>query len=617
LTSRRTHRAATGFLATSMLLGIAVSAAAQVGRLNDTTYPRPFDGQVTRFPDVAYDSANNAYLVVWGLHVIGARYVSADGVPLGSPVQVNTGGGGPVRAACSAEINACLLTWIQEPSSIIGRFVRYSGGSVALLSAPFTVNSNGLFKLSSAAPDVAYSPPSNEFLVAWTEFTGTGPGPDVKAQRVHGSGALLGGEIWVAGTAVWEGFPSVAFMSSGNQFTVAYQMEPSALFIAAQRIQAGNGALIGGRSTLYQAHLGYPELAHNKQQNDYLAINWGFAGNGWMLTGQRVDANLEPIGGVLSLAAGGGGDGIGLAYNPVTNSYLAVYQSQQNDEVWAVEINGSGGQGNQFQFTVSGTKLSVQPRVDASTASPRFLGGASENFGRTMAQLVGTGAAPPPPPTPPPPAPPPTGGCTTPTPGPGWVCVGNGWLPPGHPGIPGSAPPPPPPPAPAPPPPSSGCSTASPGPGWVCVGGGWLPPGHPGIPAAPAPPPPAPVPPPSTACTTPQPGPDWVCDVATGNWLPPGMACAGAPPAAGWVCFSGNWLPPDHPLLGGSAPPPSPSVAPVTCTTPKPGADWVCDSATGNWLPAGLACGGSPPGAGWVCYQGNWLPPGHPLLGGG
>lgn len=34
------------------------------------------------------------------------------------------------------------------------------------------------------------------------------------------------------------------------------------------------------------------------------------------------------------------------------------------------------------------------------------------------------------------------------------------------------------------------CTTPKPGPEWVCVGDGWLPPGHPGIPPAPVPPPP-------------------------------------------------------------------------------------------------------------------------------
>lgn len=37
--------------------------------------------------------------------------------------------------------------------------------------------------------------------------------------------------------------------------------------------------------------------------------------------------------------------------------------------------------------------------------------------------------------------------CPPPQPGPDWVCVNGGWLPPGHPGIPADEPPPPPPPA--------------------------------------------------------------------------------------------------------------------------------------------------------------------------
>ncbi|MEQ1875592.1 MAG: hypothetical protein ABL958_03035, partial [Bdellovibrionia bacterium] len=115
-------------------------------------------------------------------------------------------------------------------------------------------------------------------------------------------------------------------------------------------------------------------------------------------------------------------------------------------------------------------------------------------------------------PTPPPPAP---SACPTVKPGPDWVCVNGGWLPPGHPGIPTLPPTPPPTVQPTPPPPvnPSTCPTAKPGPDWVCVSGGWLPPGHPGIPnqpvptAQPTPPPPVN---PST-CLTVKPGPDWIC----------------------------------------------------------------------------------------------------------
>jgi beta-glucosidase len=113
-------------------------------------------------------------------------------------------------------------------------------------------------------------------------------------------------------------------------------------------------------------------------------------------------------------------------------------------------------------------------------------------------------------------------GCATGSPGPNWVCVNGGWLPPGHPGIGMTG---------APVVPSAGCATGTPGAGWVCVNGGWLPPGHPGIGGTAAPViPGAPVPPtnPPASCQTVQPGPTW-------------------------VCVNGGWVPPDHPLASGRA----------------------------------------------------------------
>jgi hypothetical protein len=124
--------------------------------------------------------------------------------------------------------------------------------------------------------------------------------------------------------------------------------------------------------------------------------------------------------------------------------------------------------------------------------------------------------------------------------------------------------------------PSSSCTTPRPAANWVCVDGGWVPPDHPlasgtgssaPSPGA-APPAPAPLPAPST-CTTPL-------------------------PVAGWVCVSGGWVPPDHPLAlnaaaGTSATPapaptaPAAPIGPSTCTTPQPGANWVC--VNGGWLP--------------------------------
>jgi hypothetical protein len=110
-----------------------------------------------------------------------------------------------------------------------------------------------------------------------------------------------------------------------------------------------------------------------------------------------------------------------------------------------------------------------------------------------------------------------------------WICIGEGWVPPGHPlAEDGAA-------APAPPPPSggaTGCPTIQPASNWVCISPDWVPPDHPAALSAPAPltPPAPPLAP--TGCTTPDP-------------------FAGIPGLVG-VCIGNNtWVPLGHPLANG------------------------------------------------------------------
>jgi hypothetical protein len=498
VTQNRTIRSAFSLAAVGALLLGASGAQAQV-RVGSTFVGIPGDGVTKRFPDVAFDDANNAYLVVTGLQTIEARYVATDGTPLGSVVKVNVNTGGAMRVACATAINKCLITWLQEPNLVVGRFVRYNAGAVQLLSNVFTIGSSGL--LTNSAPGVIYASADDEFLVAWTDGVN-----NIRAQRVSGSGALAGSFFYVSNSATWDGFPTLAYNSAQNEYMVAYYFEPSgASGVAAQRVKPGTGALIGARTTLYSGGFSqYPEIAYNSSTNQYLAITWGYSGGAWMLKGRLADGNAQPLGsGTLALAAKGGGDGIGLGYNPVSNTYLADYQSQTNSETWGVEIGAGGAPGTQIQLSVSGTNLSVQPRTKANTGDDQWLMVASNGFKNIMAQRVGHGLT--------------TGGtggtgCTTPSPGTGYTCVNGTWVPPTTSG--GS---------------TGTCTTAKPAANWVCVNGNWLPPWM--VPSS---------------CTTPKPGPNFVC--VNGNWLPETSTsdgtCTTTKPAANWVCKNGNWLPP-------------------------------------------------------------------------
>src|SRR4029450_12102366 len=220
--NRLSNRSLKAGIAAALLFAGATAIVAQTP-VGGTFFPKPADGGTRRFSDIAYDAANNAYLVVWGLGQIGARYVSADRVPLGNPTTLNSGSGGATRGACSTTSDRCLVTWIQEPTSIIGCLVRYNGGAVQFVTAPFVINQVNS-KLTSAAPTLAYSSASGEFLVSWTEFS---PSPNVVAQRVTESATLAGGPISVAVTSLWEGFPSVAYNTVQGEFLVVYYFEAS------------------------------------------------------------------------------------------------------------------------------------------------------------------------------------------------------------------------------------------------------------------------------------------------------------------------------------------------------------------------------------------------------
>ena len=90
----RRRFAAAGVLATASLT-LAGTALGQPTRVGPRLYPKPVDGTTRRFSAVAYDAANDVYVVAWGLGTVGIRYVSAAGTPIGVPANINTATSGP------------------------------------------------------------------------------------------------------------------------------------------------------------------------------------------------------------------------------------------------------------------------------------------------------------------------------------------------------------------------------------------------------------------------------------------------------------------------------------------------------------------------------------------
>ena len=612
-THQKTHFTRWAVIVAAMALSTGSSVFAQTGRLGSTFTVKAPDAQVNRWGYPTYDAVNDAYLVVWGQLPVSARFVGRDGTLLTDSVQLNTSQGrSPTAIGAACGVEACLAAWIEEkPFEMVGRLLRYNAaaGQVEFLTQPFSISLNGRNKDTESRPAVAYSPEFSEFLVAWMEYD---PSPDIKAQRVTPSGSLSGGEIAIAqDDDLWEGRPSATYNSQAHEYLVAYYWEHGPNYLAVQRVQPGTGLLLGRNTVFGSSFEKYPEIAYNAAQNTYLAITWAWASNNWMLHGQLIDANGYKIGDVLPLAAQGGGPGLGLTYNGAKNAWFAVFQSQKNDEMWGVEINAAGTPASNFQVTLAGATstyiverpgVAADSRANTNGTDGRMLAASALGYRQIIGQVLGEGGdtgstAPPPPPVSVP--------CTTPKPGPDWVCTASGdWVPPA-PSSGGT---------------TSGCSSIQPGADWVCdpSTGNWLPPSSGGTNGGT-----------TGACTTPRPGPDWVC-TAAGNWVPPSNtgtssggttgACTTPRPGPDWVCTTaGNWVPPGSTgtSSGGTT---------GACTTPKPGPDWVC-TAAGNWVPPGgtgtsstggttSACTTPQPGAGWICNAatGGWLPPNYVIL---
>ena len=203
--------------------------------------------------------------------------------------------------------------------SVIGRFVRYNTGAVQLLTAPFIIGSSGL--LTSSAPGVAYSSASNEFLVAWTDGLN-----NIRGQRVDASGAKVGAMIPIAMTSLWEGFPTLTYNSAQDEY-----LRRLLLRDVHRRQQRGHAAreTRDGRPDrrpldALQRRL-QPVSRGRVQFSDQSVSRYLVGVQRRGVDAQRPDGRRQRAAAwrrVLALAAKGGGDGVGLGYNPVSNTYL-------------------------------------------------------------------------------------------------------------------------------------------------------------------------------------------------------------------------------------------------------------------------------------------------------
>ena len=157
-------------------------------------------------PDIAYNSMNDQYLVVWEDfdnaslvtgNSIRARVVTGTGEVQGKSdiiIRAKSSLDTPSdpAVAYASVTNRYLVVWhevshVGTPTHrIFGQFINPQGGLIG------GVKEIGKSTQLMSPPDVAYSARDNRFMVAWQQFNPTTKNYDVKGQRVSGDGDLWG-----------------------------------------------------------------------------------------------------------------------------------------------------------------------------------------------------------------------------------------------------------------------------------------------------------------------------------------------------------------------------------------------------------------------------------------
>jgi len=332
--TRAAARAAVLLMTAATLMVTAAPAAAQLSVGSGQTN---MFGASTRGNDAAHDPDNGVFLVVSAFGPVRGLFVNAQGGAVGSVFTVSgTSHSNYPRVAYSADLKGFLVVWTAEEGKtfvVRSRIVTYPG-----TMGPERTISDGTTAWLEAAPALAYSSTSKQFLVAWQ---GTGP---VKARLVGLDGAAVGAAQELSGS--WGRDPGVAWNPVKNEFGVSFNGESPgrsgysvfvivpATNLAALRRTTFN-VLGGGTLT------NITDVAFSTKSERFVMT--------WYEDGIRTKvATFDDTGVLLSHTTVssrlGIYDSLGIAFNPKSQTFLLAGLDPQSDRLTGMELNTNGAQ---------------------------------------------------------------------------------------------------------------------------------------------------------------------------------------------------------------------------------------------------------------------------------
>ena len=242
------------------------------------------------FPDVAYNSVHDEYLVVWtevspthSATIMGQRRTAA-GAFIAEFVIAREDNPAHDNIAPSVAYDSgndrYLVVWSHDywgDSSdwdVHGRFVLWNGPSAGLPAFPINALPGKAWR-----PRVAFGAgtPQGFMVTWWNEWSGGSPPPNISAQRLDTAGTLQGGTISVASDATnWRIDADIAYNQARNEYLIVYQsMVGEVSDVDGVRLSATGAILAGGAFGIarWPDHEIVPRIAASRVSNRW-AVVW-------------------------------------------------------------------------------------------------------------------------------------------------------------------------------------------------------------------------------------------------------------------------------------------------------------------------------------------------------
>ncbi len=342
--------------------------------------------------DIAYDPDHDLYLSVAAYGPVYGVFVSPSGAAAGAPFRIGSAGaasyGHYPRTIYSRDLNGgsggFLVTWHQGDGYLHSVVIASPSGA---MSEERLISDGGQGGTRAGGnTGLAYSKTSHRFLVSWTTNVFGVQG------RFLDSAGVPSGPVTQYVDAGGAQEPQLAWHSVTDEFGMIYGgFNSVASWVGFKRVPASGASPSAPTTFGFAGGVFSPSVSVNTSTNHYV-VGWSLGGGA---KGAEFDQSGNKIGDDRFLASRlGTPTSFELAYNPVSNTFLAVSEDPKSIEVAGIELNPDGSPISVGVGLSSGaTSGSFVPRLTARTSTKEWSISYSRNMNALANQLISTATA--------------------------------------------------------------------------------------------------------------------------------------------------------------------------------------------------------------------------------